>query len=254
MTDKPRQPMPAATIETVARSVFEQAASYGFTRLDHVRLASALLSLCNATADQPPAADSDTARARLERTTAGADPEPPLASSPRLRIGLLAAAGPDHALVTTWLHDLFSAHFLFSAATAQARELNSILADPRNVLGLVRDDAGQPIGVTAFLDCDDLHRKAEIRILIAAADRRGQGYGLEAARAWVEFGFGQLGLEKIYVQLLASDVRSLHLFERLGFSVEAVLPGELRIAGVRQDAARCGLLRDQAPAAATLAR
>ncbi len=254
MTDKPRQPMPAATIETVARSVFEQAASYGFTRLDHVRLASALLSLCNADPEQQPAADSDTPRARLERTAAGADPEPPLASSQRLSIGLLAGAGPDQALVASWLHELFSAHFLFSAATAQTRELDAILADPRNVLGLIRASDGQPIGVTAFLDCDDLHRKAEIRILIAAADRRNQGYGLEAARTWLQFGFEQLDLEKIYVQLLASDVRSLHLFERLGFSVEAVLPGELRVAGVRQDAARCGLLRDQAPAAERLAR
>lgn len=48
MTDDTRPRMPAATVETLARSVFEQAALYGFTRIDQVRLASALLSLCNA--------------------------------------------------------------------------------------------------------------------------------------------------------------------------------------------------------------
>jgi len=70
MTDNTRPQMPAATVETLARSVFEQAALYGFTRIDQVRLASALLSLCNASGsaaaapDEPPqAVPAGTARA-----------------------------------------------------------------------------------------------------------------------------------------------------------------------------------------------
>lgn len=57
MTDNTRPQMPAATVETLARSVFEQAALYGFTRIDQVRLASALLSLCNASGPAAAAPD-----------------------------------------------------------------------------------------------------------------------------------------------------------------------------------------------------
>lgn len=251
MAGKTQPQMPAATIDMLARSVFEQARGYGFNRLDQVRLASALLSLCNA-------AEPETSRAPEPPDTSpgyGLRPAAPpacgglLARSSRLDIHTLGVADARCAVVAAWLQEMFAAHFLVSAATAQPRDLPSLLSCPRNLFGLFCLHDGRPVGVVAYLDRDDLHRRAEVRVLIGAPGMRRLGYAAEALRTWLDYGFAALGLEKVVAQVPVGDVRSLRAFEQLGFSIEAVLPGELRIAGERQDAVRCGLLRPVATTA-----
>jgi len=248
MSEKRHPPMPAVTIETLARSVFEQATSYGFTRIDHVRLASALLSLCNA----PELAirrSSDAARGTAAQTAELPAHSDLLASSQRLHIHALDSNDPRSKLLEAWLQDLLSAHFILSSATTQPRSLHGLLTHPQNVFGLMCLHGGQPVGAVAYLDRDELHARAELRILIGEPRVRRHGYALEGAKAWLEFGFTTLDLEKIFVQLPEGDVRSLRLFEQLGFAIEAVLPGELRIGGERQNAVRCAILRDATMAA-----
>lgn len=245
MTDNTRPQMPAATVETLARSVFEQAALYGFTRIDQVRLASALLSLCNASGpaaaapgEHPPAAQAGTARP---------PPPPPgtaLARTARLELHVLDAGDPRFGTVAGWLQELFAAHFLLSAASPQPRDLGQLLRCDRNVFGLACLHDGRPAALLAYLDHDELHQRAEIRVLVGDPGLRRQGHASEAACAWLDYGFTTLGLGKVFAQTLQGDVRSLRLFERLGFSVEAVLPGELCIAGARHGAVRCALLRE----------
>jgi RimJ/RimL family protein N-acetyltransferase len=248
MIDKIRPQMPAATIETLARSVFAQARSYGFSRIDQVRLASALLSLCNAPETGRSAAPGTAPRSSVPHA-ASAPSGGPVIRSPKLDIHALGAGDPRLAIVGTWLHELFAAHFLVSAATAQPRDLAAMLAHPRNVFGLISLRDGRPIGLVAYLDRDDMHRRAEIRVLIGDPGMRRRGYAVQATRLWLDYGFGPLNLEKVFVQLPDGDVRSLRMFEQLGFSIEALLPGELCIAGERHDAIRCSILRDRGPPA-----
>lgn len=235
--------MPAATIDTLARSVFEQAASYGFKRIDHVRLASALLSLCNA-----PGVSIQGRRNTKDSNTSHvshiAVPGDLLASSQRLHIHALSAGDYRYGQLDAWLQDLFGAHFILSSATVQPRNLANLLTHSQNLFGLMCLHSGQPIGAVAYLDRDELHARAEFRILIGEPSARRQGYALEGAQSWLDIGFNTLNLEKIFVQLPEGDVRSLRLFEQLGFTIEAVLPGELRIGGGRQNAVRCGILRE----------
>lgn len=245
MSDETRPRMPAATVETLARSVFEQAARYGFTRIDQVRLASALLSLCNAAG---PAATGPGQKATATAAATRSVPTPPsgvgLAHGARLVIHALDASHPHFSTVAGWLQELFAAHFLLSAASPQSRNLEELLRCDRNVFGLACLDDGRPAVLLAYLDHDELHQRAEMRVLVGDPGLRRQGYAEEAARAWLAYGFGSLGLGKVFAQTLQGDVRTMQLFERLGFAVEAVLPGELCIAGERHAAVRCALLRD----------
>src|SRR4051794_33094449 len=49
----------------------------------------------------------------------------------------------------------------------------------------------------------------------------GHGYGSEAARAMLGFGFDALGLHRIWAECLAENLPSVHILEKLGMRREA---------------------------------
>jgi [ribosomal protein S5]-alanine N-acetyltransferase len=49
-----------------------------------------------------------------------------------------------------------------------------------------------------------------------ASSARGRGYATEAAAAWVEVGFGRLGLDRIIAVVLADNAASRRICEHLG--------------------------------------
>jgi len=66
------------------------------------------------------------------------------------------------------------------------------------------------------------HREGELWFAFRR-DHQGQGYASEAARALVAFGFGTLGLHRIYGDCDPRNVPSSRLMERLGMRREAHL-------------------------------
>lgn len=49
----------------------------------------------------------------------------------------------------------------------------------------------------------------------------GQGYATEAGRAFIEFGFKELGLERIVAHVQAGNEASIHVLRKLGFELES---------------------------------
>lgn len=240
---KIRQQIPAATIETLARSVHEQASAYGFTRLDHIRLASALLAVDvdESEADQK-SADSAEPQGGRPAVVRGSCDSLPLETD-HLVIEPLEQEAHRTAL-GYWLRDSFSRFFLLTSSGRYFDEPARLIGSPDQHLALIRLHSGHPVGAAAYLDHDRRHRRAEFRILVGDAAARKQGLGSEAACAWLEYGVGGLGLEKVFVQLLEGDVRSSRLFDKLGFGFEAFLKDEICLDGVRRNVERWALYRD----------
>ena len=86
-----------------------------------------------------------------------------------------------------------------------------------------------------------VHRSAELRILLGAG--AGRGYGSEACQLLLEFAFGQLNLNKLYLYVLESNAPARKCFARAGFLEEGRLAQEYFIDGRYQDALRMGLCR-----------
>ncbi len=242
MDKLPTQQMPAATIDTMARTVYEQASEYGFTRLDHIRLVSALLSMDDES--QPTRQHADVA-VGAGYTKAKGDEKPrthlPITSN-RLSIALLENSEQCHIL-EHWLRGSFGHFFLSGCASAQAHVLQEMLAQPLNQFGLVSLHEGQPIGAVAYLDIDDQNQRAEFRIIIAEPSARRQALGAEAAQAWLEYGFEGLSLEKIFVQTLEGEIHSARMIECLGFEFEGLLKSEIRSGSARYHVSRWGMTR-----------
>jgi len=231
--------IPRETIGAFAKTICAEARKYGFGQIDVVRLINAMMDLSAEDAFQRPesipVADMDWQEAHVDRF--------PLRSK-RLRI---RRADPerDTELLDEWMKDQYGRHFLLSCATAQAMELEALLTNTNNEVGIIIGSDDQPIGAVAFLDIDMIQMRAELRKLIGVPDARGHGYAEEATRLWIEYGVTKLELDKIYVSTLQTHLRNIQLNESIGFKVEGLLQREVLISGERHDVLRMGLCVDR---------
>lgn len=236
--------IPDETINAFAKTICAEAETYGFRQIDLVRLINAMMDVSS----DVPSTDNRTPDTGDWRSDVMRVAQFPLASK-RLRIRQ-ASPTDDRALLKGWMADHYGRHFLLSCATAQPMDLDRLLTNERNAVGIVMDVDDVPIGAVAFLDIDHVQKRAELRKLIGVPAARGMGIAEEATRLWIQYGGESLGLEKVYVSTLQTHLRNIQLNESIGFRVEGVLHRELLISGKRHDVLRMGLCFDEFLAAA----
>lgn len=75
-----------------------------------------------------------------------------------------------------------------------------------------------PIGQASLYDVDWSSRTAEFgRLLIGEPDARGQGFGLEATRTLLGFGFDAMELKQIRLEVFAHNASAIKIYQRCGF-------------------------------------
>jgi RimJ/RimL family protein N-acetyltransferase len=72
-----------------------------------------------------------------------------------------------------------------------------------------------------------------------------QGYATEAAQRIVDFGFGQIGLNRIHAQHFASNPASGRVMQKIGMKHEGVLRQHFIRFDETRDAVCYGILRDE---------
>lgn len=231
--------VPQETISAFARSIVQAARSYGFSRVDTIRLMNALMDLLTQQEYSTASMEGGPEATSVSIDDPSLDIKDWPLRSPRLRIRL-ADRARDAELIEAWLDDKYGQHFLLCCSTAQRADVSSLLGDPRNRVGIVMFPDGDAIGAVAFLDHDEAQRRAEMRKLIGEPSARGRGFAEEATALWLKYGVYELGLEKIYVSTLQNHLRNIRLNERVGFRIEGVLAEEVLLDGVRLDVLRMG--------------
>ncbi len=123
-----------------------------------------------------------------------------------------------------------------------ARDIKAMAAGERIRLGIERVADGSLIGICTLFDLDAQSRKAEIGYgLLTQA--WGQGYMHEALRALLEYGFSELGLNRVEAEIDPDNSGSARSLQRLGFVREGQLRESCIVNGVVSDSALYGLLR-----------
>jgi RimJ/RimL family protein N-acetyltransferase len=111
------------------------------------------------------------------------------------------------------------------------------------VICLVAD--GRPIGTTDLREISFDDGRAAFGIAIGEKDEWGKGYGTEALLALCDFGFGQLRLERIELDVYAGNDRARRSYEKAGFRAEGTLRHGHFADGRFLDVLRMSLLRDE---------
>lgn len=90
-------------------------------------------------------------------------------------------------------------------------------ADDRADWAILRASDGAYLGEVVLNLLDRDNRSMNFRIALNSPDVVGRGYGTEATRAVVGYGFDVIGLHRISLGVYAFNPRARHVYEKCGF-------------------------------------
>jgi len=229
--------IPNATIEAVARSLFRETAHYGFKQVDYLRFVNILLDLSMKNGYQ----NLEQSHTRIAYYPTEHSSLPLIGDRVRIRKFFKAE---DESTLEQWLIASENQHFLICGMTSEKWDMKNLIADEKNVLGIVTSNNNEAlaIGATAFIGYDAIQGKAELRAFIGVPAFEGRGMLKEATRLWIQFGISNLGLKKINLNILDTNIRTIKLNEELGFKVEGILRNECYFDGKYHDVLKMAYL------------
>ena len=104
------------------------------------------------------------------------------------------------------------------------------------------------LGMCQLTSISRVHRTADLQIRMGDNQTRGKGLGLEAVRLLCAFGFRDLNLHRISLQVFATNKRAIKTYQRAGFTHEGTLREAAFIDGQRVDVVVMGILEDESAA------
>lgn len=164
------------------------------------------------------------------------------------KVALRPLGGEDADAAFEMVTDEENPHLTGTQATftreQTARWYSGVAAQEGRIdLAIVSRETGEFLGEVVLNDIDELNRSASFRIGLKGASQFGRGYGSEAARLMLGYGFGTFGLNRIGLEVFAFNPRAIHVYEKLGFKREGVLREVLYADGDYHDAIVMSLLR-----------
>ena len=166
------------------------------------------------------------------------------------RVFLRAVTYDDVDRFVAWLNDQEVNRYLerqFPLNAIREREWVESQYKSRDAvsLALVLKEEDRPIGVVGLDDIDPIHRNAEFGIFIGDKASWDKGYGTEAARLMVRYGFDTLNLERISLRVFDYNTRAIRAYEKVGFRKEGVLRRDHFSEGAYHDTVIMGILREE---------
>lgn len=116
-------------------------------------------------------------------------------------------------------------------------------------LGIAVKRTDRLIGTTGLFGLDWKNRQAGFGIEIGVKREWGKGYGTEATRLVVGYGFETLNLNRVWLEVIEDNARGKRAYERVGFRTEGVLRQRAFREGRYWDAILMALLREDWEAA-----
>lgn len=111
-------------------------------------------------------------------------------------------------------------------------------------LGVFLND-GEVIGDVALQDIDWKNRSCSIGLGIAKIEYRSKGYGTEAVKVLIEYGFNNVGLERITANTLEQNKGAQCALEKCGFILEGTERKAVYFARRKWDRLNYAILREE---------
>jgi RimJ/RimL family protein N-acetyltransferase len=127
----------------------------------------------------------------------------------------------DAETYVKWVNDIEVAghlgNYVRMIGLSNEREILEKLAKDEGSFAIIRMEDDALIGGVSLNGIDHLHRRANIGIFIGDAENRGKGYGTEAIRLMLDYGFHTLNLQNIMLQVHADNPNAIACYNKVGF-------------------------------------
>ncbi len=166
------------------------------------------------------------------------------------RIYLRPIEVSDEFLLRKWLNDPVVRQGLdHLPPTNAAREQDWIESQATNTgeyhVGIVARAGDRLIGTVSLVDIDAISRSAELRIMIGDVDYHSRGFGTEAVKLIVRYGFEELNLNRISLGVFANNPKAIRCYQKAGFVQEGCFRQAVYRGGKYVDEYAYAILREE---------
>ncbi len=117
--------------------------------------------------------------------------------------------------------------------------------DPVRVVWCIETREGRPIGNLGLQAIDEAQGRATLGISIGEKEQWGRGYGSDAIREALRYGFDEMGLRRVDLQVDEDNLRGIRCYEKCGFVREGLLRAHRIRKGQPINAVVMSILREE---------
>ena len=110
---------------------------------------------------------------------------------------------------------------------------------------IIVKEINRKIGTIGLSSIDPKDQNAEYGILIGEVDMIGKGYAKEASELLIEYGFNQLNLQRIYLNVFEDNANAINLYNKLHFTVEGILRKSKNKKGIFKNVVVMSILKEE---------
>lgn len=132
-----------------------------------------------------------------------------------------------------------------SMAKTEAWFSKNVLATNRVDFAFIRNDDSRIMGFGGFINLNARVRKSELYIFLGDKSCWGKGFGRDGYKLLVNYGFAELGLDRIYLYQLVENERAVKATAALGWKTEGLLRKDVWSHGEMKDQYLLSILREE---------
>ena len=123
--------------------------------------------------------------------------------------------------------------------------IQDVVRSQSHIFSIVDLETDELIGRCMFFDIDQVNRRAMLGIVIGEKDYWGKGYGQDATRLLLDYGFNLLNLNSIMLGTFSFNARAINCYKRVGFKEIGRRRQARIITGERYDAVLMDILAEE---------
>lgn len=123
--------------------------------------------------------------------------------------------------------------------------VNRIIEDKSRYDFLIINQEGKIIGESVINEIDTDNMSGHFRISLFDSENFGKGIGTKATKMTLKFGFEELNLHRIELEVFSFNVRGFSMYKKVGFVEEGRKREAVLIKGKYYDIINMGILKEE---------
>ncbi len=124
---------------------------------------------------------------------------------------------------TEWLNNSYISDRLGQTGSilseaAEKKYIENCINSGTYIFAIVTLDNGEYIGNASIEEINNIHRTATAGIFIGDEKNRGKGYGSDALRTLLDYGFNYLNLNNVMLTVFSFNEPAFRAYRKIGFS------------------------------------